>query len=64
MVLNPGNDCNLRLIVRKSTPVKLFLYFFAQIETENYKLIYDLQFMLFINWVTICVKFGTVYDLL
>ena len=64
MVLNPGNDCNLTLIVRKSTTVKLFLYFFAQIETENYKLIYDLQFMLFINWVTICVKFGTVYDLL
>ena len=64
MVLNPGNDCNLTLIVRKNTPVKLFLYFFVQIETENCKLIYDLQFVQFINWGTICVKFGTVYDLL
>ena len=38
---NPCNDHNLTLIVSKKTLSQLFLYFSAQIETENYKLTYE-----------------------
>ena len=35
--------------------LQLFLYFSVQIETENYKFIYESQFMHFIKWHKICV---------
>ena len=39
-----------------------FLYFTVQIETENYKLIYESQFRHFIKRGKICITFGTFYD--
>ena len=44
----------------KKTLLQRFLYFSVQIETENYKLIYESQFSHFIK----CGKitFGTFYD--
>ena len=42
--------------------LQLFLYFSVQIETENYKLIYESQFRHFIKWGKICITFGTFYD--
>ena len=42
--------------------LQLFLHFSVQIETENYKFIYESQFRHFINWGKICITFGTFYD--
>ena len=42
--------------------LQLFLYFSVQIETENYKLIYESQFRHFTKWGKICITFDTVYD--
>ena len=39
-----------------------FLHFSVQIETQNYKLIYESQFRHFIKWGKICVTFGTFYE--
>ena len=52
----------LALIVWKKTLLQLFLYFSAQIETGNYKSIYEPQFRHFIKWDKICVTFSTFYD--
>ena len=41
---NSCDDHNLTSIVFKKALLQLFLYFSAQIETENYKLIYESQF--------------------
>ena len=43
-------------------PLQLFLYFSVQVETENFKLIYESQFRYFANWGKICIAFGTFYD--
>ena len=40
----------------------LLLYFSVQVQTENYKLIYESQFRYFIKWDKICIIFGTFYD--
>ena len=42
--------------------LQLFLYFSVQVETENYKLIYESQSSYFIKWVKICITFGTFHD--
>ena len=42
--------------------VQFFHYFSVQIETENYKSIYEPQLAHFIKWGKICIKFGTFYD--
>ena len=57
--MNPCDDCNLTSVARKNTLVQLCRYFSVQIETENYKLIYELQFTHFIKWCTIWADFGT-----
>ena len=61
-----GNPCdihNLMSIVRKKkTLLQRFLYFSVQIETENYKLIYESQFRYFIKWGKMCIIFGILYD--
>ena len=46
----------------KKTCWRLFLYLSVQIETENYKLIYESQFRDFIKCGKICITFGTFYD--
>ena len=46
----------------KEMLLQLFLYFSVQIETENYKLIFESQFRIFIKWGKICITFGTFYD--
>ena len=40
--------------------LQLCLYFSVQIETENYKLIFE--FRHFIKWGKICITFGIFYD--
>ena len=42
--------------------VQLYQYFSVEIETESYKLIFQSQFIHFIKWGKICVKFGVFYD--
>ena len=42
--------------------LQVFLYFCVQVETKNYKLIYESQFRHFIKWGKICITFGTFYD--
>ena len=42
--------------------LQFFLYFSVQIETENYKPIYESQFRHFIKWGKISITFGTFYD--
>ena len=42
--------------------LQLFLYFSVQVETENYKLIYESQFSYFIKCGKIRIAFGTFYD--
>ena len=46
----------------KKTLSQPFLYFSGEIETENYKLIYESQFRHSIKWGKICIKFGAFYD--
>ena len=59
---NQCDDHKSNVSSLKNTFLQLFLYFSAQIETENYKLIYELQFKHFIKWGKICITFGTFYD--
>ena len=58
---NPCHDPNLTSIVWKKALLQLFLYFSVQIETGNYKLIYESQFKHFIKWGKICITFSIFY---
>ena len=58
----PCDNQNLMSNSLKKTLLQLFLYFSVQIQTKNYKLIYELQFRHFIKWGKIFIAFGTLYD--
>ena len=63
---NPCDNHNLTSIILKKRLLQLLLHFFVQIETENFKVIYESQFWYFIKWVKFAlhlVHFMTNFEL-